>query len=73
MWIKWEDREPEPGKQILISGFNHNRPGAGRWVDAVWYDGLDFYDEEDDMDCKNDPVDLYPPTHWMSLPQAPTD
>lgn len=73
MWIKWSDQEPEAGKQILVSGFNNNRPGEGRWVDAVWYDGFDFYDEEQDMEEKEDPIHLYPPTHWAPLPELPID
>ena len=73
MWIKWSDREPEAGKQILVSGFNYNCPSDGRWLEAVWFDGSAFYDEQENMEDRVYAVDLYPPTHWAPVPEPPTE
>lgn len=66
---EWQpiDTAPEH-REVLISGFNNNTPGQGRWVAAARNDGSGWYTPGEDKDNT-----YYPPTHWMPYPKTPQD
>jgi hypothetical protein len=72
MWKKFTDELPPDRKQILISGFIDNKPESGRWVEAAWHDAWEFYASEELMD-EDEPASYYEPSHWMPLPEPPTE
>lgn len=62
-WIRTKDRLPEVGEKCLITNGETVMRGYLR-PDGVWKTGAN----SDDLWER---VSLYPPTHWMPLPEPP--
>ena len=64
-WIPVTERLPEIGRKCLIA--NREIVVSG-WLrpDGVWKTGV----SSDEVWCK---FSLYPPTHWMPLPEPPKE
>lgn len=62
---EWQpiDTYPIVGDMVLLSGFICDQPKAGRWVAVGEFINGEWIDPD------NSP--LYPPTHWMQLPEPP--
>jgi hypothetical protein len=67
-WISVDKRLPEQNEVVLITGWSRCR---GEITDvrfqtiAMHMDGTFYNDESGD--------DYYPPTHWLAIPEAPSD
>jgi hypothetical protein len=75
-WIKCSDEFPEEDQIIIASGFIYDDKSQGRWVEqCVFSDGVFYacaYDSEQNLTADFD-IQMYEPTHWMPLPDAPED
>lgn len=68
----WQQIESAPlNEPVIVSGFIHDdESGAsGRWRCIARTRGTGWYEctAEGDQDFRS----LYPPTHWMPLPEPP--
>lgn len=61
---RWQpiDTAPE-GEYVLTTGFIGNDPALGRWQDVAKREADLWFCQTEDQ--------LYPPTHWMPLPEPP--
>ncbi|GAB6037176.1 hypothetical protein JCM15519_17350 [Fundidesulfovibrio butyratiphilus] len=59
------DEAPTDGTHVLITGFRKGKPWLGRFVHEASYQGGRWRDATG--------FSLYPPTHFMPLPDPPAD
>lgn len=64
-WISVDERMPDENSVVLVAGWCFGRPKGERFVVIARRDGATFLNEETGDD-------LFPITHWMPLPAAPT-
>jgi hypothetical protein len=63
-WISVDERLPEEDSVVLVSAWEYGKPDGKRFTLIARLVGSLFLNEETGDD-------LYTPTHWMSLPEAP--
>lgn len=69
-WISVEERLPEDGDEILVSGYRYNNKINGRFIMVGQYNKTlnRFIDNSDEEETT-----IHAPTHWMPLPELPGD
>jgi len=67
-WISVEDRLPDTDINVIFICKRHNEICVGerdKYLENMWLDYLQ-------IDSDGDPMDEYEVTHWMPLPEPPT-
>ena len=65
-WISVDERLPDDDSVVLVTAWQYGKPGGERFTMIARRAGSVFLNEESGDD-------LYTPTHWMPLPEAPDD